>query len=83
MDKKSDIVSARVVGIKKTEIICQTENNEIILVKEPQSAKKDRYFTKVMLDLLHSGLWIPINRKLKKMLKYDWLDDATQNAAFG
>jgi hypothetical protein len=83
VNKKCDIVSARVVGVKKTEIICETENDEIILVEPPKTAKMDKYFTKIMFDLLHSGLWIPINRKLKRLLKYDWLDDTTRNATFG
>lgn len=76
MKKQSSIIPVRIIGIKKTEIVCETENEEIILVEKPKMAKKDRYFTKIMGDLLHSGLWIPFNRKLKQILKYDWLDDS-------
>ncbi|MFT8727885.1 MAG: hypothetical protein ABF756_07785 [Liquorilactobacillus ghanensis] len=82
MKKQSSIVPVRIIGIKKAKIICETEDDEIILVEKPKMAKRDRYFSKIMDDLRHSGLWIPFNRKLKKILKYDWLDDSMTSLEF-
>ncbi|MDN2453112.1 hypothetical protein [Lactobacillus sp. UCMA15818] len=72
MNKNEKIVSAQIVGIKREEIICRTENNKLINVDVRTS---DEIFMEVMVDLLISGLWIPVNRQLKKFLDYDWLDN--------
>lgn len=77
-NKQSSIVSAKIIGFNRSQVICKTENNEIITIKQPKNVLNDRYFTKIMLDLLQTGLWIPINRKLKKLLRYDWLDEGVQ-----
>lgn len=82
MKKQSSIVPVRIIGIKKAKIVCETEDDEIILVEKPKMAKRDRNFSKIMDDLRHSGLWIPFNRKLKKILKYDWLDDSMISLEF-
>ncbi|MFT8824863.1 hypothetical protein [Liquorilactobacillus mali] len=71
MNKDEKIVSAQIVGIKKEEIICRTENNKLINV---DVINNDEIFMEVMVDLLISGLWVPVNRQLKKFLDYDWLD---------
>ncbi|WP_281165641.1 hypothetical protein [Liquorilactobacillus sicerae] len=77
-NKQSNIVSAKIIGFNRSQVICKTENNEIITVDQLENFQHDRYFTKIMLDLLQAGLWIPINRKLKKLLRYDWLDEGAQ-----
>ncbi|AUJ32095.1 MAG: hypothetical protein ABF483_03000 [Liquorilactobacillus nagelii] len=82
MKKQNLIIPVRIIGIKKSKLVCETETDEIILVEKPKTAKKDRYFSTIMKDLLHSGLWIPFNLKLKKILKYDWLDESTVNLDF-
>lgn len=45
-------------------------------------AKKDKFFMLTMVDLLKSGLWIPVNRTLRQLLRYDWLDTPVKNYAF-
>ncbi|AUJ32129.1 MAG: hypothetical protein ABF483_03185 [Liquorilactobacillus nagelii] len=77
MKTNLNIVSAKIVGMKKSQIICETETNEILLINKP---KNDRLFSQIMADLLRSGLWIPVNKKLKQFIQYDWLDNASQLA---
>ncbi|KRL98817.1 hypothetical protein [Liquorilactobacillus satsumensis] len=74
-EKLTEIVSVKIIGFKKGQVICKTETDHILLIKEPQAAKKDRIFAETMLDLLKNGLWIPVNKKLKQFLQYDWLDE--------
>ncbi|MDV7758090.1 hypothetical protein [Liquorilactobacillus mali] len=74
MNKDDKIVSAQIVGIKKEEIVCRTENNKLINV---DVINNDEIFMEVMVDLLISGLWVPVNRQLKKFLDYDWLDNGS------
>ncbi|MFT9050305.1 hypothetical protein [Liquorilactobacillus nagelii] len=77
MKTNLNIVSAKIVGMKKSQIICETETNEILLINKP---KNDRLFSQIMADLLRSGLWIPVNKKLKQFIQYDWLNNASQLA---
>ena len=72
MKKDEQIVSAQIVGIKREEIICKTENNKLINI---DLMTNDDLFMKVMVDLLISGLWVPVNKKLKRFMEYDWLDN--------
>ncbi|WP_281164529.1 hypothetical protein [Liquorilactobacillus sicerae] len=68
-----NIISVKIIGLKKQQVICETETDQIILIKKP---KNDFMFTEVMHDLLRTGLWIPVNKKLKQFMKYDWLDNS-------
>ncbi|WP_034992380.1 hypothetical protein [Liquorilactobacillus vini] len=68
-----NIISVKIIGLKKQQVICETETDQIILIKKP---KNDFMFTEVMRDLLRTGLWIPVNKKLKQFMKYDWLDNS-------
>ncbi|KRM97083.1 hypothetical protein FC19_GL000191 [Liquorilactobacillus aquaticus DSM 21051] len=77
-----NIVSAKIVGVRKKQIICKTETNEFLLINKPAMLKNDKIFTQVMFDLLRNELWIPVNKKLKKLMRYDWLDDSAENLAF-
>jgi hypothetical protein len=68
-----NIISVKIIGLKKQQVICETETDQIILIKK---SKNDFMFTEVMRDLLRTGLWIPVNKKLKQFMKYDWLDNS-------
>ena len=61
---ENDIVPAQVIKV----------NNKIITVDRPKSTIKDKLFLKTMIDILRSGIWIPVNKKLKQLLRYDWFD---------
>lgn len=82
MNINLNIVSAKIVGVRKQQIICKTETNELLLINKPDKLKNDKLFTQVMFDLLRNGLWIPVNKKMKKLIQYDWLDASTENLAF-
>ncbi|WP_057896400.1 hypothetical protein [Liquorilactobacillus oeni] len=82
MEKGSDIVSAKVIGIKKQKFICETESKEILVIKRPLKLKSDKIFTQIMFDILQNELWIPVNRKLRRFIKYDWLDISVKQFAF-
>ena len=82
-ENNQDIVSAQVVEVNQKEVIVQTEDHELITVKQPASTKKvGILFIKVMLDILKNGIWIPVNRKLKQFLRYDWFDTPLEDYSF-
>ena len=35
-----------------------------------------------MKDILKSGLWIPVNKKLNQLLHYDWFDAPIESYSF-
>ncbi|MCP0887409.1 hypothetical protein LB941_08680 [Ligilactobacillus sp. WILCCON 0076] len=80
--KNTDIVSAQIVQLGSQIITLKTENNEVITVSRPASTRKDKLFMKTMHDILKSGLWIPVNKKLKQILRYDWFDTPVESYSF-
>ena len=71
---ENDIVPAQVIKVNNKTITLKTEDNEIITVDRPKSTIKDKLFLKTKIDILRSGIWIPVNKKLKQLLRYDWFD---------
>ncbi|GAB9260558.1 hypothetical protein [Ligilactobacillus animalis] len=82
MDKKTDIVSAQVVDVKSNKITLKTEDDEVIEVARPDSVAHDMLFIQTMKDILKSGIWIPVNKKLKQLLRYDWLETPVEQYSF-
>ena len=68
------IVPAQVIRVNDRIITLKTEDNEIITVDRPKSTIKDKLFLETMIDILRSGIWIPVNKKLNQLLRYDWFD---------
>ena len=68
------IVPAQVIRVNDRIITLKTEDNEIITVDRPKSTIKDKLFFETMIDILRSGIWIPVNKKLNQLLRYDWFD---------
>ncbi|KRL87295.1 hypothetical protein FC32_GL001718 [Ligilactobacillus apodemi DSM 16634 = JCM 16172] len=79
---KDDIVSAQVIDVKAQKITVKTEENEVIEVSRPKSTMRDTLFLKTMTDILKSGLWIPVNKKLKQLLRYDWFETPIEKYSF-
>ena len=61
---ENDIVPAQVIKVNNKTITLKTEDNEIITVDRPKSTIKDKLFLETMIDILRSGIWIPVNKKL-------------------
>ena len=78
----TDIVPAQIIGLGTNSITLRTENNEIVKVKQPATDKKDKVFMQTMKDILKSGLWIPVNKKLNQLLHYDWFDAPIESYSF-
>lgn len=82
MDKNSDIVPAQVVEVNSNTITLKTENKEVIEVDRPKSVAHDMLFVQTMKDILKSGIWIPVNKRLKQLLRYDWFETPVEQYSF-
>ena len=69
-----NIVSAQVIALNNYIITLKTENSEIIKIKQPVSTQGDNLFLETMKDIVRSGLWIPVNRVMRIIMRYDWFD---------
>ena len=78
----NDIVPAQIIELAPDSITLRTENNEIVKVKQTATSKEDKVFMQTMKDILKSGLWIPVNRKLKQLLHCDWFDAPIESYSF-
>lgn len=78
MKNASNIVSAKIIALKKRQIVLKTETGEYIIVDNPKSEKNQRLWRQTMSDIFKNGLWIPVNTKLKQLLTYDWLEPAAE-----
>ncbi|GAJ27023.1 hypothetical protein JCM15457_1980 [Liquorilactobacillus sucicola DSM 21376 = JCM 15457] len=82
MNTTNNIVPAQVIALKKQQVILKTETNEVITVAAPKGKNKHKIFMLTMTDLLRSGLWIPVNRVLHQLMRYDWFDTQIINYSF-
>jgi len=62
--------------------VLKTEEDEVIEVARPKSAAHDMLFIQTMKDILKSGIWIPVNKKLKQLLRYDWFETPVEQYSF-
>ncbi|MCZ2490642.1 hypothetical protein [Dellaglioa carnosa] len=69
-----NIVSAQVIALNDNVITVKTEDSEIIKIKQPVSTQGDSLFLETMKDIVRSGLWIPVNRVMRIIMRYDWFD---------
>lgn len=69
-----NIVSAQVIALNDNVITVKTEDSEIIKIKQPVSTQGDNLFLETMKDIVRSGLWIPVNRVMRIIMRYDWFD---------
>ena len=70
----NNIVSAQVIALNDNVITVKTEDSEIIKIKQPVSTQGDNLFLETMKDIVRSGLWIPVNRVMRIIMRYDWFD---------
>lgn len=69
----SDIVAARIVAVTGRTVKVVTEDGQTLRIPFSKTYRQDKTMLASLKDILKAGIWIPVNRHLKRLFHYDWL----------
>jgi Mg2+/Co2+ transporter CorC len=72
-DTQPNIVAARIIAISKRRVIVVTEEDRLLSIPLTKEYRQDKTMLQSLKDILHAGIWIPVNKKLRRLFSYDWL----------
>ena len=72
-DTQPNIVAARIIAISKRRVIVVTEEDRLLSIPLTKEYRQDKTMLQSLKDILHAGIWIPVNKKLRQLFSYDWL----------
>ena len=72
-DTQPNIVAARIIAISKRRVIVVTEEDHLLSIPLTKEYRQDKTMLQSFKDILHAGIWIPVNKKLRQLFSYDWL----------
>lgn len=76
----TDIVAARIVAVNGKSVKVITEDGQKLRIPLTKQYQQDQNWLASLKDILQAGIWIPVNRHLKRLFSYDWLTGPTQSA---
>ncbi|WP_267201272.1 hypothetical protein [Limosilactobacillus kribbianus] len=68
-----DIVAARIVAVNGRTVKVVTEDGQKLRIPLTKQYRRDKTMLASLKDILNAGIWIPVNRHLKRLFHYDWL----------
>lgn len=72
-DTQPNIVAARIIAISERRVIVVTEEDHLLSIPLTKEYRQDKTMLQSLKDILHAGIWIPVNKKLRQLFSYDWL----------
>ena len=69
----ADIVAARIVAVNSKSVKVVTEDGQKLRIPLTKQYRQDKSWLASLKDILNAGIWIPVNRHLKRLFSYDWL----------
>lgn len=69
----SNIQAAQIVGMSGTRVTVKTEDGQTLRLPISSNNQQDRIFLDSLKDIWKAKIWIPVNTKLHKLFRYDWL----------
>ena len=73
----ADIVAARIVAVNGRSVKVITEDGQQLRIPLTKQYRQDKNWLASLKDILNAGIWIPVNRHLKRLFNYDWLTGPT------
>ncbi|MBB1079655.1 hypothetical protein H5S09_07235 [Limosilactobacillus sp. STM2_1] len=70
---QSNIVAAKIISVSRKNITVITEEGHFLKIPLTTKYQQDKTLFASLKDILKAGIWIPVNKKLKKLFSYDWL----------
>lgn len=72
-----DIVAAQIVSVSGRTVKVVTEDGQKLRIPLTKQYRQDKNLLASLKDILTAGIWIPVNRQLKRLFSYDWLTGPT------
>ena len=72
-----EIVAARIVAVTCRTVKVVTEDGQTLRIPLSNKYRQDKTMLASLRDIWRAGIWIPVNRQLKKLFHYDWLTGPT------
>ena len=72
-----EIVAARIVAVTGRTVKVVTEDGQPLRIPLSNKYRQDKTMLASLRDIWRAGIWIPVNRQLKKLFHYDWLTGPT------
>ncbi|MBD7894802.1 MULTISPECIES: hypothetical protein [Limosilactobacillus] len=68
-----NIVAAKIIAISNKKVTVVTEEGHLLMIPLTKEYRQDKTMLESLKDILRAGIWIPVNKKLRKLFSYDWL----------
>ena len=72
-----EIVAARIVAVTGRTVKVVTEDGQTLRIPLSNKYRQDKTMLASLRDIWRAGIWIPVNRQLKKLFHYDLLTGPT------
>ncbi|MGM9891653.1 hypothetical protein [Limosilactobacillus sp.] len=72
-----EIVAAKIVAVSGRTVKVVTEDGQTLRIPLSKTYQQDQTMLASLKDILKAGIWIPVNRQLKRLFRYDWLTAPT------
>lgn len=76
-DSQPNIVAAKIIAMSKKKVTVLTEEGHLLTIPLTKEYRQDKTMLESLRDILHAGIWIPVNKKLHQLFSYDWLTGPT------
>lgn len=67
-----NIVAAKIVNVTRKNVMVITEEGHTLKIPLTKQYRQDKTLHASLVDILKAGIWIPVNKKLKRLFSYDW-----------
>ena len=74
---EANIVAAKIINVSRKNIIVITEEGHFLRIPLTTKYQQDKTLFASLKDILKAEIWIPVNKKLKKLFSDDWLSSPT------
>lgn len=68
-----NIVAAKIINVTPKNVTVITEEGHLLKIPLTKQYREDKTLRASLVDILKAGIWIPVNKELKKLFSYDWL----------
>lgn len=72
-NQQKEIAAAQIINVSGSHVTVKTENGRIMRLKLSHNNQQDQALLASLKDIWQNRIWIPVNTKLHRLFKYDWV----------